>query len=219
MKFLTRAGLRVSVSALVGVMLAASWGIANCAVAPPAMPAVKSLGAQILAMARDPSCQNQRESCRTRLRAIIEQHWDTTDMAKSALGIHWRNLTPAQQAQFTSLFAQLTESIYLSRSSFSKAQSYANTVRINYLKEIPQGDNYSQINTTILLKPGEQPIKVNYRLRWVDGTWKVYDIIVAEISLVGNYRNQFNRIINRSGYDDLVKALQQKIQQLNSENA
>jgi len=204
---------------LVTALLAVCWGSANCAIAPPAMPAVKSLGAQILAMARDPSCQKQRESCRARLRAIIEQHWDSTEMAKSALGIHWRTLTPAQQAQFTALFTQLTESIYLSRSSFSKAQSYASTVHINYLKEIPQGDGYSQINTTVLLKPGEQPISVDYRLRWVDGTWKVYDIIVAEISLVGNYRNQFNRIINRSGYDDLVKALQQKIQQLNSENA
>lgn len=219
MNFLTRFGVRLSASALAAMLLAASWASANGAVAPPAMPQVKSLGEQILAVARDSSCQTQRESCRNRLRTIIEQHWDTTEMAKSALGVHWRTLTPAQQAQFTNLFSQLTESIYLSRSSFSKAQNYANTVKVNYLREIPQGDGYSQINTTILLKPGEQPIKVNYRLRWVDGTWKVYDIIVADISLVGNYRNQFNRIINRSGYDDLVKALQQKIRQLNSESA
>lgn len=218
MSFLTRFRVRLSAWAL-AVLLAASWGSANGATAPAAMPQVKSLGEQILAVARDHSCQAQPDSCRGRLRAIIEQHWDTTEMAKSALGVHWRTLTPAQKAQFTNLFSQLTESIYLSRSSFSKAQNYANTVKVNYLREIPQGDGYSQINTTIVLKPGEQPIKVNYRLRWVDGTWKVYDIIVADISLVGNYRNQFNRIINRSGYDDLVKALQQKIRQLDSESA
>lgn len=181
---------------------------------PDAMAQMKSLGDQILDMTRSPACKNNPEECREKLRKIIEQHWDKTEMARSALGVHWRQLTPAQRKEFTSLFAQLTEAIYLNRSNFSKAQSYADTINVKYIREFSEGDGYSQINTTIALHPGEQPIKVDYRVRLVDGNWKVYDVVVDNISLVGNYRNQFNRIINNRGYADLVSALKRKIKEL-----
>jgi|SRR5579875_113372 len=210
---------RVLISA-VGVLLVLVAAGASAAPAgtPDAMAQMKSLGDAILGLARDPACKNDAESCRTRLRAIIEQHWDTTEMARSALGVHWRDLSAPQQQQFTQLFAQLTEGIYLSRSNFAKAQRYADQIKVTYLAEIPQGSGYSQINTSVLLHADDNPISVDYRLRLDRGTWKVYDVIVANISLVGNYRNQFNRIINSRGYDSLVKALQQKVQQLQQQS-
>jgi len=153
---------------------------------------------------------------RDKLRVLIEQYWDTTDMARSALGYHWKSLDVQQQQQFTKLFSDLIESIYLSRSNFSKAEGYTDTVRIDYLKEIPEGDDYSKISTTVTLKPGEKPIRVDYRTHWEEGKWMVYDIIVEDISLTGNYRNQFNRVINNQGYPELVRLLQDKLQQLKS---
>ena len=199
--------------------LAVGWGgptVAQGATAPDAMPAVKSLGDRILALAKDPSCRADREGCREKLRVLIEQYWDTTDMARSALGYHWKSLDAQQQQQFTKLFSDLIESIYLSRSNFSKAEGYTDTVTIDYLKEIPEGDDYSKISTTVTLKPGEKPIRVDYRTHWEDGKWMVYDIIVEDISLTGNYRNQFNRVINNQGYPELVRLLQDKLQQLKS---
>src|SRR5262249_5117920 len=135
-------------------------------------------------------------------------------MARSALGYHWKSLSDQQRQQFTTLFSDLVESIYLSRSNFSKAEQYTDTVKVDYLREIPEGDDYRKITSTVTLKPGQQPIKVDYRMRWVDGRWKVYDIIVEDISLTGNYRNQFNRVINNEGYSHLVQLLQDKIQQI-----
>ena len=194
-----------------------SWGgltTARAATAPPAMPEIRSLGDRILAVAKDPSCRTNREGCRERLRVLIEQYWDTTDMARSALGYHWKTLDDQQRQQFTKLFSDLVESIYLSRSNFSKAQKYTDTVTIDYIKEIPEGEDYSKITTAVTLKPGDKPIRVDYRTHWADGKWMVYDIIVEDISLTGNYRNQFNRVINNQGYPELVRLLQDKLEQI-----
>jgi phospholipid transport system substrate-binding protein len=186
----------------------------GAAAAPDAMPEAKSLGDHVLSIAKDPACKTDRQGCRERLRALIEQYWDTTDMARSALGYHWKSLNDQQRQQFTKLFGNLVESIYLSRSNFSKAEQYTNSVKVEYLKEIPEGDGYRKIDTAVTLKPGDKPIKVDYRMRWVEGKWMVYDVIVEDISLTGNYRNQFNRVINSHGYPELVRMLQNKLQQI-----
>lgn len=135
-------------------------------------------------------------------------------MSRSALGYHWKTLDQQQRQQFTKLFSDLIEAIYLSRSMFSRAQSYTDTVKVNYLRETPEGDDYRKIDTTVMLRPGQQPIKVDYRMRWVDGKWKVYDVIVEDISLTANYRNQFNRVINSHGFPELVHMLQDKLKQI-----
>ncbi len=181
---------------------------------PDAMTEAKSLGDRILSITKEPSCKADRTGCREKLRSLLEQYWDTGDMARSALGYHWKSLNDQQRQQFTRLFSDLVESIYLSRSNFSKAEQYTGTVRIDYLKEIAEGDDYCKISTTVTLKPGDKPIKVDYRMRWLDGKWKVYDVIVEDISLTGNYRNQFNRVINNKGYPQLVRLLQDKLQQI-----
>jgi len=199
--------------------MALGWGgssIVRADAPPSAMPEIRSLGDRILAIAKDPSCKANQEGCRERLRVLIEQYWDTTDMARSALGYHWKSLDDQQRQQFTKLFSDLVESIYLSRSNFSKAQGYTDTVNIAYVREIPEGEGYSKISTTVTLKPDEKPIRVDYRTHWVNGKWMVYDIIVEDISLTGNYRNQFNRVINNKGYPELVRLLQDKLQQLKS---
>ncbi len=195
------------------MLLALAWSAAAAAL-PDAMSEARSLGDRILTIAREPSCKTDRAGCRERLRALIAQYWDTTDMARSALGYHWKDLNEEQRAQFTKLFSDLVESIYLSRSNFSKAQQYSATVRVDYLKEIREGDDYRKITTAVTLKQGDKPIRVDYRMRWLDGKWKVYDVIVEDISLTGNYRNQFNRVINNQGYPQLVRMLQDKLQQI-----
>lgn len=201
------------ITAIVSMFLAFGW-ISVAAALPDAMPEARSLGDRILSIAKDPSCKADRTGCRDRLRALIEQHWDTTDMARSALGYHWKTLNDQQRQEFTRLFSELIESIYLSRSNFSKAQKYTDTVNIDYLKEIPEGDEYRKIDTSVLLRQGDKPIKIDYRMKWTDGKWKVYDVIVEDISLTGNYRNQFNRVINSHGYPELVRMLQDKLQQI-----
>jgi len=144
------------------VLALISNGVA--AALPDAMPETRSLGDRVLAIAREPSCKTDRAQCREKLRNLIEQYWDTDDMARSALGYHWKSLNDQQREQFTKLFSDLVESIYLSRSNFSKAQQYTDTVKIAYLREIPEGDDYRKVDTTVTLKDGDEPIKVDYRM-------------------------------------------------------
>jgi phospholipid transport system substrate-binding protein len=200
-------------TAFLFLSVALVWNSAVAAL-PNAMPEAKSLGDRILNATKDPACKTDREGCREKLRTLIEQYWDTTDMARSALGYHWKSLSDPQRQEFTRLFSDLIESIYLSRSNFSKAEQYTGSVKVDYVREIAEGDDYHKIDTTVTLKPGDKPIKVDYRMRWLDGKWKVYDVIVEDISLTGNYRNQFNRVINNQGYPQLVRMLQDKLKQI-----
>ena len=179
---------------------------------------MKSLVQRTLTIITDPSCKADRDSCREKLKSLVEANWDQTEMARSALGTHWREINAQQRTQFTALFSNLTENLYLTTANLSKAEQEASGVQVNFIREIPQGDGYMQVNSTVMLEGQDRPISVNYRLKLNDGRWMVYDIIVADISLVANYRNQFNRVINSRGFPTLLEELDQKVKRLNANN-
>jgi phospholipid transport system substrate-binding protein len=159
---------------------------------------------QIMANKRAPVQQRRRE-----LREAIENEFDFTEMSKSALGYHWRTLSPQQRSQFTQLFTAFIEDAYL-----SKIQDYSGQ-QVRVLGQTPLGQSYTQINTEIV-QPGKSPIAVNYLLLQKDGAWKIYDVTVDAISIIANYRNQFNRVINEKGFGQLMADLQAKQQELAS---
>jgi phospholipid transport system substrate-binding protein len=166
------------------------------------MSVVKTTVNQALDVLRDtnaPLAQRQ-----DKLRQIVAQTFDFKEMAKSALGYHWRQLTPAQQQEFTSAFIAFIEDSYLSKINDYRGQQVA------FLKESQDGAQYAQVNTDIIQPNGKDAIHVNYRLLKEDGTWKIYDVTVDAISIIANYRNQFNRVMNSKGYDTLIKDLKAK---------
>jgi len=69
--------------------------------------------------------------------------------------------------------------------------------------------NRAQVDTKLVPAKGD-PLSVNYKLHQIDGEWKIYDVVIADISLVHNYRSQFNRILAKSSFDDLLKQLREK---------
>jgi len=146
---------------------------------------------------------------RRQLRQVVENEFDFTEMSRSALGYHWRSLTPDQRAQFTELFTAFIEDAYL-----SKIQDYSGE-RVQFDGQTPLGQGYMQINTDII-QPGKNPITVNYLLLQKNDTWKIYDVTVDAISIIANYRNQFNRVINDRGFDQLMADLRAKQQELAS---
>jgi phospholipid transport system substrate-binding protein len=190
--------------------LALTPGIARvtAAAAGDPMGAVKETVNQVLAIVTDPSYKSATSERREKLREIIAPRFDFSDMARSAMGYHWRTLSPAQRDQFVHLFTGLLEASYMGKIEGYKGQ------KIVYLKESEDGST-AQVNTNIVPQGGE-PISVIYRLKQDGGTWKVYDVLIDQISLVGNYRNQFNRIMNTQGYDKLVSAIRQKQQSIDS---
>jgi phospholipid transport system substrate-binding protein len=81
------------------------------------------------------------------------------------------------------------------------------------LGENSEGEGFARVRSQII-QPGKQPIKVDYLLRNIWGDWKIYDVTVDAISIVANYRNQFNRVINDQGFDKLMADMKAKQQQL-----
>ncbi len=165
------------------------------------MVVVKNTVNQALDVLRDKSAPlAQRQD---KLRQIVAGTFDFTEMAKSALGYHWKTITPAQQQEFTNAFVAFIEDSYL-----SKINDYSGQ-QVNFLRVSNDGPQYSQVSTDIVQPKGDA-IHVNYRLLQENGTWKIYDVTVDAISIIANYRNQFNRVMNSKGYDTLIADLKAK---------
>jgi phospholipid transport system substrate-binding protein len=152
-----------------------------------------------------------------KLRGIAESHFDFAEMSKSAIGYHWKTLTPAQQSEFVPLFTTFIEDAYLSRIesySVEKINQQIQSSMIQFIKQTTDGSDYATVYSTVVLQDRKNPIAVNYLMRHDGNEWKIYDITIDAISVIANYRNQFNRVLNNDGYDKLVALLRQKIQGL-----
>lgn len=195
-----RALLILTVTAALVVSLAPSRFVATAWADDP-MSVVKSTVNQALVVLRDkqtPLAQRQ-----DKLRQIVSTTFDFTEMAKSALGYHWNKISAAQQQEFTTAFVAFIEDSYLSKISDYSGQ------QVNFLRATNDGPQYAQVNTDIVQPKGDA-IHVNYRLLQENNTWKIYDVTVDAISIIANYRNQFNRVMNNKGYDTLISDLKSK---------
>jgi len=150
-----------------------------------------------------PQAVRRRELIQT-----IAGHFDFTDMARSSLGYHWRQLAADQQQRFVRLFTAFLEDAYL-----NKLENYSGQ-KIEFVAETSTGPGDSQVSTKVIQPDRDQPIRLDYRLKQDGGDWKVYDVTVDNISIMANYRNQFDRVINHQGFDALMKQMQSKQQEL-----
>ena len=139
-------------------------------------------------------------------------NFDFREMTKMAVGLHWRDATPAQQRSLENAFRALlvttyTQALTMSPTAESQVDVRPMTVR--------PGDDDVTVKT--MVKDGSRkPIAVDYRLAKSGNEWKVYDVAVESLSLVTNYRSSFNSEIGKTGIDGLIKALEAKNKQ-NSE--
>ena len=149
-----------------------------------------------------PTSKAQMEAQRAQLLQVIYPRFDFTEMAKRSLGRHWAGRTPEEQREFVKIFAGL-----LGRSYANNIESYTNQ-NVLYTRE-REDQNYAEVDTKIVTENREQ-LSVNYKLHSVDKEWKVYDLVIENISLVNNYRSQFDRVIARSSFEDLVRVMKEK---------
>jgi phospholipid transport system substrate-binding protein len=162
---------------------------------------------KIMADKQTPVADRERQ-----LRQVIEPVFDFTEMAREALGPHWRGLKPDQRKDFAEVFKGFMETAYLSKIGDYSGQ------RVEFVKQSSLGAGYAQVSSNIV-QSGRAPIPVNYLLEQTDGSWKVYDVTVDNISIIQNYQNQFNRVINEKGFDKLLADLKAKQQQLGASRA
>ncbi len=159
---------------------------------------------EALEVLKDPElkAEEMKAERREKLRNILFPRFDFPEMARRSLGFHWRKLSPQEREEFVELFTDLLEQSYVDR-----IESYSDE-KFVYLKEVID-QNYAQVQSRILTPKGEE-FSVNYNLHSRNGNWKVYDIVVENISMVNNYRSQFNRVISNSSYQELVDRLKIK---------
>jgi phospholipid transport system substrate-binding protein len=137
-----------------------------------------------------------------KLRTVVYPLFDFPEMAKRSLGSHWRKRTPEQQREFTELFTNLLEKTYAKNIASYDGQ------QVVYTGEKLDG-KYAQVDTKIVDKNGRE-FEVDYRMFNRDNRWRIYDVVIENISLVNNYRAQFNRVITRNSYDQLVDRMRGK---------
>jgi len=136
------------------------------------------------------------------LREIGNALFDWEEMAKRSLGIHWQGRTAEEKREFVQVFTDLLERTYM-----DKIESYAGE-KILYGKEAIDG-SYASLETNVNTKNGEQ-IPVNYQLIDNQGRWLVYDVSIEGVSLIRNYRVQFNDFLSHSSFHDLIVRLKNK---------
>ncbi|MCX8118138.1 MAG: ABC transporter substrate-binding protein [Desulfobacterota bacterium] len=159
---------------------------------------------KVLTLLADPSLKSP-EKARERREAIlktIDERFDWEEMARRTLARHWTARTPEERQEFIRLFKDLLERVYM-----DKVEGYSWN-RILYEGEQIEG-NFATVRVKIFTSK-DQTLQVDYRMRKRDGQWLVYDFIVEGVGLVNNYRTQFNDIIVKSSYQELVRRLKSK---------
>ena len=158
-------------------------------------------GVQILKSAKLDS-NKDRAKVIDQLREIVYTRFDFEEMAKRSLGSHWRRLSPQQQKEFVTAFTDLLETTYADKIDLYEGQ------QVEFVGETID-KNYAEVNTRVVGKNREN-YSVDYRLHQVGGKWRIYDVVAENISLVNNYRSQFNRVVVNSSVEELIKRIKQK---------
>ena len=130
--------------------------------------------------------------------ALVYDRFDFSELTKRALGRHWRSLNSAEQREFVEA---LTQKLLV---AYGKTVRASGDEKIEFTRELRDG-NYASVETKVLSSSGELPIE--YRMHVVDGQWKVYDMVIENVSIVNNYRAQFERVIARSSVKDLLQLM------------
>lgn len=179
--------------------------LASAALANP-IEDVKKTVDEVVHIVADKEMKKNEAKRRQALKKAISTIFDYSEMAKRSLGKHWNVRTAAEKKQFSELFATLLENSYA-----GKIESY-NNEKIVYIKEILEED-YAEVKSKVVTAARDE-FTLDYRLFKQNGKWMVYDVIIEGVSLVSNYRSQFNKIITANGYARLVEKLQSKSEEL-----
>ena len=190
--------------AVAAVALALVFFAPRAVAAGPAAEQFRGHMDRMLALLADPELRAEARSHdrRAAIRQLGQEFFDLAETTKRCLGAHWQGRTPAEREEVVRLFGDLLERSYL-----SKLDGYAGE-RMIVLGDVIDGDQ-AVVRTTVVTKQGTE-IPVDYRMLRRGDRWVAYDVVIEGISLVANYRTQFNAIIRRSSFHELVRKLRDK---------
>jgi phospholipid transport system substrate-binding protein len=152
---------------------------------------------------RELKSKSAKEGRRSRLRQVIYPRFDFAEMARRSLGLTWRRISPGEQQEFLKLFTELLEESYV-----SNIESYSGE-KILYGREI-EDQGFAEEDTKIITNRGEE-FAINYKLHELNGDWKVYDVVIENVSIVNNYRSQFNRLLAKYSFAELLDRIREQL--------
>ncbi len=168
--------------------------------------AIKGMADEVIRLLSGPAMDNpaQRRAIRQQVKATVDRRFDYEEMAKRSLGPTWGKLSGSQRGEFVRLFAELLEASYS-----DKVERYSGET-VKYVGESLDGQ-HAEVRTVLLRRNDRIPM--NYRMINKSG-WVVYDVVIEGVSLVSNYRSQFQQVISQNSYGELVKRLRTKVSEL-----
>jgi phospholipid transport system substrate-binding protein len=169
--------------------------------------AMKTTIDEVLRIVRDKELKQpaKADARRHMLETVVSARFDYTEMSRRALGAPWNQLTDQQKQEFVDLFRTLLTNSYADRIETYSGEG------VEYLNERTEKE-YAEVRTKVL--SGKTEIPLDYRLMNKADEWRVYDVVVDNVSLVNNYRGQFTKILRASSYTDLVDQLRKKSDKL-----
>jgi phospholipid transport system substrate-binding protein len=162
---------------------------------------------KVLDVLRDPKLKpaSAKAIKKEKLRPIYERMFDDVELSRRTLARNWNSLNAAQRQEFVQLFRQVLEKAYI-----DKILSYTNE-KIVFDRESTLAENQVEVQTRVVTASKEIPI--SYRMILKNGTWKVYDVVIENVSLILNYRTQFNEILAKNSPEQLLVTLRQKVKE------
>ncbi|MHB9098746.1 MAG: Tgt2/MlaC family protein [Syntrophales bacterium] len=173
--------------------------------AGPPMDAVQANVNKVLEVLRDPKLKAPSAKAieKEKLRVIYERMFDDVELSKRTLARNWNSMNVAQRQEFVVLFREVLEKAYI-----DKILAYTDE-KIVFERETMVSDTLAEIQTKIVTSSKEIPI--SYRVILKGGAWKVYDVVIENVSLVLNYRTQFNDILAKNTPEQLLEILRKKV--------
>ncbi len=182
------------------VLIATLIGFASSARAETPKAQLQETIEQVLSLTQTFHNEKDFTDNKAQLKQIILPRFDFAEMARRSLGNRWNTLA-GKQADFVSAFMQFAEGSYLSAiGSYRGGKIIYGSERID--------TNFAEVDTRVLGQ--DEPLSITYKLHLVGNEWKVYDVVIDQISLVSNFHSQFGRILRKASVDELMGKLRQK---------
>ena len=182
------------------------WGLVTPAPsqAATARETVETQVNKVLKTLAEPGFKDQTKDAKIdKIRSIVNEIFDYTELSKRTLGREWAKFNAPQQGEFVKLFSDLLEKTYADR-----LLSYSDE-KVVFEKESLLREGQAEVTSNVLTADGKK-IPLDYRLIQKDGNWRVYDVIIEGISLVKNYRDQFRDILVKDSPEEVLKMLRDK---------
>ncbi len=166
---------------------------------------VKSNVNGVLDVLRDPKLQGEsgKKVKDQRIAAAADKVFDFVELSKRTLGLNWNKFTTDQRKEFVELFKTILKNAYV-----DKITAYTNE-QVNFTKEVPLSEATVEVQSVVVTKGGQVPIY--YRVIKKDNEWRVYDVVIEGVSLIGNYRTQFREILGNNPPEQLLQTLRKKV--------